>query len=151
MVSKYPPLESLSPEDQDRLQQRMKAEEIEEDAPEESNGQVASLADLYPSEDGFRYTERSISGIAKKVRFRSFTGDIFDRIKGMDDRYLLVYSICDEQGRLCIPPEEIDGLVAKWDARTYIELLRAANEHCLPSLTIGALVEEAAKNSPETG
>lgn len=147
MVSKYPPPEMMSDAGAEKLAAKL-AEEIEEDEPT-SNGAVAdSMQDLRPVKKGFRYDTRSIYGIEKNVRMRSLTGDEWIELQiapGIDDRPLIVKAIVKIDGRQAISPEDIDGLIESWDARTLIEILRFAHEHCLPG-TLPIMVDDAAKN-----
>lgn len=142
MVSKTPPVEMLTPETRARMAEMAKTlpdEVHEEPVP---NGR---LGDLRPRNPGFRYLEREIYDIGL-VRMRSLTGKEFEQIKLRDDKWLLVYAVVNEDGKQLIAPEDIDARIEEWDARTYIELLQMANEHCLPMLTIGALMERAEGN-----
>ena len=142
MVSKMPRPEKMTLEDRERLA-RLENEVVEE----ESNGHVcATRSELLGTSTGFRYAHRKIFGIESPVRMRSLTGREFEEIKHRDDRFGLVVAVVDDDGNQLIAAEEIDAYLEKWDARTYIELLQFFNEHCLPSITIGALVEEQSKN-----
>lgn len=140
---KYPRAEKMTPEDQEKLA-KMQGEITEEEPA--SNGAVASRADLLPAVTGFRYAEQHVFGIEKPVRMRSLTGKEFDECKLLDDRFALARVIVDADGNRMISDEEIDAYVEAWDARTYVELLSFFNQHCLPTITIGALVEAQAKN-----
>lgn len=146
MVSKFPNPEMMAPEDRERLKEKM-ADVVEEDDQPESNGRFASLKDLEPESEGFRYTKKPIFGIAKAVRFRSLTARHFEKIAQEEDRNILLHSICDEQGRLMIEdPETLDALIDRYDARTYAELLSAANMHCLGRGGLDEMIEESAGN-----
>ena len=143
MVSKTPPTMSA----EDRVKFENMQSEVEEDQPS-SNGHIAGeVSDLRPAGDGFRYDEQRIFGIDKKVRMRSLTAKQFDEVKLQDDKNLLLYAIVRANDQKpYLSPEELEDLMGVWDARTYIELLQMANKHCLPTLTLDALVEGAAKN-----
>ena len=147
MVSKYPPPDMMSPEDRTRLEEKLAQmpDEVEEVAIS-SNGVARSLDDLLPESDGFRYRKKQIFGIAKPVRFRSLTARHFEQIAAEEDRNILLYSVCDEEGRLFLTSEDLQRLIDKYDARTYAQLLHEANLHCLGRGGLSDLVEEEAGN-----
>ena len=151
MVSKFPQPETMAPEDLERLKEKI-TETVEEDSVEDdyqpsSNGVADSMADLEPESDGFRYVTKNIFRIAKPVRFRSLTARQFESIAKEEDRRILLHSICDENGKLMIPDSEtLSGLIDRYDARTYAELISAANVHCLGRGGLDDMVEDSAGN-----
>ena len=139
MVSKLPT--TMSAEDRGRLR-----DVVEEDDEPSRNGDV-SIRDLEPESDGFRYVIKKIFRIAKPVRFRSLTARHFEAIAQEEDRNILLHSVCDESGRLMIEdPEALSALIDRYDARTYAELISAANMHCLGRGGLDQMTEEAAGN-----
>lgn len=148
MVSKTPPIDMVRPEDRERMEEKMAAlpDEVEEDIPSR-NGVAQTAEDLQPQADGFRYVTKPIFLIAKPVRFRSLTARQFENIAEKEDFSVLLYSICNKDGQLTIDDSEtLSDLIDRWDARTYAELLSAANMHCLGRGGLDNMVEESAGN-----
>ncbi len=144
MVSKVPPPEMLAPEDRERMKM---ADEVDEDDGPSRNGDASSIEDLEPESDGFRFVEKKIFRIAKRVRFRSLTARHFESIAQDEDRNILLHSICDENGRLLIEDKDsLSALIDRYDARTYAELISAANVHCLGHGGLDQMTEDAAGN-----
>jgi len=141
MVSKIPQPEMMAPEDRARLR-----EVVEEDDEPSRNGDT-SIRDLEPESDGFRYISKKIFRIAKEVRFRSLTARHFESIAKEEDRNILIHSICDGSGNLMIEDQEaLSALIDRYDARTYAELISAANMHCLGRGGLDQMTEDAAGN-----
>lgn len=143
MVSKMPPVDMMSAEDQARI--------VEEDVvPETSrNGRVAStVSQLMPSSSDVRFREETIVGLEAKVRFRSLTARHFLELSEDSSANILKHSICDENGDLFLTDEDVKHLNGSDnDARTYLHLIEVANDHCLAGATLEGLTEAAAKNS----
>jgi len=145
MVSKAPPVGLMSKDT--REQYESLPQEVEEDAPQ-SEGVACSADDLRPAADGFRYIEVPILGIEKPVRFRSLTARHFEEVAQEEDRNILLYSVCDSQGRLYLDNASLQALIDSYDARTYAHLLAVANHHCLAGADLATMTEEAEKNLP---
>ncbi len=150
MVSKFPTPEMVTPEDRERLQAKV-AETVEEDVVEDAyqpspNGVADSIADL--KSKGFRYTDRPIFGFEKKVRFRSLTARQFEATATEADKNILLYSMVKGSGEMFFGDlEELNAWIDDdLDARTYAELLSAANMHCLGRGGLDQMIEDSAGN-----
>lgn len=151
MVSKNPPPEMMTTEGRQQLEEKMahmddEVNEVEEVDHASSNGVARSAEDMDPEVDGFRYLTVPIFGIKKRICFRSLTARKFESIAKEDEKNILLYSVCDGDGRLFLEPERLSELIDGYDARTYAEMLSAANLHCLGRGGLQDMVEESAGN-----